>query len=140
MAAIVNLNHSMQQSEYGNVYKSSLTALYDKKKIWNRLNKERLRRQKEKALEAERLSGKKCYTLFGKHYYKLLGDNAEYYIFEKNLKDLHSAQSIHKVYRCSFSGMKSKKVLMKIDKLNNRIMISDDILRIYFKAYKIESI
>lgn len=140
MAASININASLQNTARKNIYKSALNALYAKKKIWNKINEERLLHQKEKVLEQERLTNKKIYALYGKKYYKLLGDNVEYYALEKSMKDFPASQFMIEVYRYSFSGMTKKSVLMKVDKLKNQLMISEDTLRVYFKPFKIESI
>lgn len=140
MAASININASLQNTARKNIYKSALNALYAKKKIWNKINEERLLHQKEKVLEQERLTNKKIYALYGKKYYKLLGDNVEYYASEKSMKDFPASQFMIEVYRYSFSGMTKKSVLMKVDKLKNQLMISEDTLRVYFKPFKIESI
>jgi len=140
MAATININASLQNTARKNIYKSALSALYAKKKIWNKINEERLLRQKEKVLEQERLANKKIYALYGKKFYKLLGDNVEYYALEKSMKDFPASQFMIEVYRYSFSGMKKKSVLMKVDKSKNQLMISEDTLRVYFKPFKIESL
>lgn len=140
MAATININASSQKNARKNIYKSALSALYAKKKLWNKINEERVLHQKEKVLEEERLENKKIYSLYGRNYYKLLGDNVEYYALEKSMKDFPASQFMIEVYRYSFSGMTKKSVLMKVDKLKNQLMISEDTLRVYFKPFKIESI
>lgn len=122
-----------------NIYKSALASLYDKKKIWNKLNEERLLRQKEKELEKKRLHNKKIYTIFGKKYYKLISDYGDYYVLEDALKNPPASQFAIQIHRYSFSGMRAKRGLLKINKLNDSIFLSEDTLRIYFKPCYIEA-
>jgi len=140
MTAALNINPIFQNKVRKNIYKSALASLYEKKKIWNELNEERLLHQKEKKLEKERLENKKLYAIYGKKYYKLVGDNGDYYVLEDALKDLPSSQLIIQVNRYSFSGMRTSRALLKVDKATNKIFLSEDTLRVYFKPYKIESI
>jgi len=140
MTAALNINPSLQNKVRKNIYKSALASLYEKKKIWNALNEERLLRQQEKKLEKERLFNKKIYTIMGKKYYKLTADNNDYYVLEDAMKNIPASQFVIQLYRYSFSGMKTKRALIKIDKIKNRIFISEDTLRVYFKPYQIESI
>ena len=139
MTAALNINPSFQNKRK-NIYKSALVSLYEKKKIWDKLNKERLQRQKEKELEKERLANKKIYAIYGKKYYKLVGDNGDFYVLEDTLKDIPSSQFVIQVNRYSFSGMRTSRALLKIDKVTNKIFLSEDTLRVYFKPYTIESI
>jgi hypothetical protein len=140
MTATLNINQVPQTKVRKNIYKSALASLYEKKKIWNALNEERVLRQKEKELEKERLHHKKLYAIHGKKYYKLVGDNGDYYVLEDALKNLPSSQFIIQVNRYSFSGMRTSRARIKIDKTSNKIFLSEDTLRVYFKPYEIESI
>jgi len=140
MTAALNINPIFQNKVRKNIYKSALASLYEKKKVWNELNEERLLRQKEKELEKERLENKKIYAIYGKKYYKLVGDNGDYYVLEDALKDLPSSQFIIQINRYSFSGMRTSRALLKVDRTTNKIFLSEDTLRVYFKPYKIESI
>ncbi|HFQ62317.1 MAG TPA: hypothetical protein ENK39_08510 [Epsilonproteobacteria bacterium] len=140
MTAALNINPSLQNKVRKNIYKSALASLYEKKKIWNALNEERLLRQREKELEKERLRHKKIYAIYGKKYYKLVGDYGDYYVLEDALKNIPSAQFVIQVNRYSFSGMRKSRAILKIDKSTNKIFLSEDTLRVYFKPYQIESI
>jgi len=108
-----------------------------KREIWDKLNKKRVLSQKKELLETKFLSNKKIYLLFGKEYYKLVGENKHFYIRKEDFSTLLT-QSIIEIYQYYFSGMRSKKVRIKIDAVSNKIFVSEDILRIYFKVYTIE--
>lgn len=108
-----------------------------KREIWDKLNEKRVLFQKKELLETKFLSNKKIYLLFGKEYYKLVGENKHFYIRKEDFNTLLT-QSIIEIYQYYFSGMRSKKVRIKIDTVSNKIFVSEDILRIYFKVYTIE--
>ena len=79
--------------------------------------------------------------MYGKKFYKLLGDNVDFYVLEDALKEIPSTQFKIQLYTYSFAGMKKKdRALIKINQTNNKIFVSEDSLRVYFKPYKIESI
>jgi len=139
MTAVINNNHSNLGKVRKNIYKTALNALYDKKKIWDQLNQDRKIKQEEKALEDERLKDKKLYSIQGKKFYKLIGDNVNFYVREDTLKDIPSTQFQIQLYTYSFAGMKRKDVaLIKINKSNHKIFVSEDRLRVYFKPYTLE--
>ncbi|HHD78719.1 MAG TPA: hypothetical protein ENK98_03655 [Epsilonproteobacteria bacterium] len=140
MTAALNINHTFPNNTRKNIYKSALASLYEKKKIWNKLNEDRLLRQKEKELDKARLHHKKLYAIYGKKYYKLIGEYGDYYVLEDALKNLPSSQFVIQVNRYSFSGMRTSRAVLKIDKSTNKMFLSEDTLRVYFKPYEIESI
>ena len=93
-------------------------------------------KQEEKVLEDERLKNKKLYSIYGKKFYKLLGDNVDSYVLEDSLKEIPSTQFQIQLYTYSFAGMKKKdRALIKINKTNNKIFVSQDRLRVYFKPF-----
>jgi hypothetical protein len=139
MIASLNINQVPQTKVRKNIYKTALASLYEKKKIWNTLNKERALRRKEKELEKERLRHKKLYAIFGKKYYKLIGENGDYYVLEDALKNLPSSQFNIEINRYSFSGMHARRARIKVDKASNKIFLSEDTLHTYFKPYEIEA-
>ncbi len=141
MTASLNISHGHLAKTRKNIYKSALNSLYEKKKIWEALNQDRLQYQKDKELEKERLKNKKIYAIYGKKYFKLVGENVDYYVLEDSLKNIPSSQYAIQLYGYSFSGMKIKeRALIKMDKTTNNILISEDRVRVYFKSYKIESL
>ncbi|PHS32842.1 MAG: hypothetical protein COA92_05710 [Sulfurovum sp.] len=140
MVATLNISPSFEYGTRKNIYKTALTALYDKKKIWNQLNEERRLRQQNKEMEKNRFANKKIYTIDNKKYYKVIGMSNSYYLQVNSLNYLRASQVNIQLCQYTFNGMKSKKGLLKIDKVTNKIFISEDTVRVYFKSCALEAI
>ncbi len=140
MVATLNINHNFEHGTRKNIYKTALTALYDKKKIWNQLNEERRLRQKKKEMGRNRFLNKKIYSIDNKKYYKVIGMSNVYYLQVNSLNYMEASQFIVELCQYTFNGMKSKKGLIKIDKATNKIFISEDTLRVYFKSCALENL
>ena len=138
MIITLNGTHTHETSVRKNIYKTALLSLFDKKKIWDGLNEERLVRQESAEIGKNLLANKKQYILENKKYFKVIGHDREYYIRVDTLNYVSTSQFNVQLCRYTFNGMRSKKGLMKIDKSTNKIYISEDTLRVYFKKYKIE--
>lgn len=141
MGALLNIHPSSHINIEENVYKTAFLSLFEKSKIWNQLNEERLLRQKNKELDKQRLTNKKIYIIDNKKYYKLLGMRNDYYLHENSLKDLSVSKFSIELYRYTFNGLKAQRGLIKLDKTTNKIFISDDSLRVvHFEPYELEAI
>ena len=65
----------------------------------------------------------------------------DYYLQANSLKNLSTSKCVIELYRYSFSGLKTQRGIIKLDKATNEILISDNTLRVvYFESYEIESI
>lgn len=139
MVSILN-NHPSSQINVGrNIYETTLLSFFDKNRIWNKLNEERLLRQK-KEMDRERLSNKKVYTINDKKYYKLIGMRNDYYLKINSLKNLSTSKLVVELYRYAFRGLKVQSGLIKLDKTTNNIVASDDTLRVVcFEPYELEA-
>ena len=135
MTALLHINQLRIRK---NIYKSALLSLYGKKKVWNTLQDERQLRQKVKDIESKRLENKKLYIIMKNRHYKLIGDGGDFYIHEEILKNIPKTKFSITLYKYSFSGIKEKSALIKIDKRTNKIFISVDTLYGYFKPYNLE--
>ena len=125
MTEVVNNNHSNLDKVRKSIYKIALNALHNKEKI----------------LGDKILKDKKLYSIQGKKFYKLIGDNVNFYVHEDALKEIPSTQFQIQLYTYSFAGIKRKDVaLIKINKSDHKIFVSEDRLRVYFKPFIIESI
>jgi len=141
MGVALNIHPSPQVNVERDIYKTVFLSLFEKNKIWNKLNEERLLRQKNKEIEKQRLANKKIYTIEHKKYYKLIGMRNDYYLQEKSLKNLSDSKRSVELYRYTFSGLKAQSGLIKLDKTANKIFISDDTLRVvYFESYELEAL
>ncbi len=110
----------------------------DKCDILNRLNEERLRTQKFNEMEKKRLYNKKIYKFGQKKYYKLVDMEREYYLDLESYQTFSSRPSIITLYYRTFGEMKEKDVLLKIEMYTEKIFISYDAIRVYFKGYSFE--
>ncbi len=140
MGALLNIHPSSHINIEENVYKTAFLSLFEKNKIWNKLNEERLLRQENEERDRQRLSNKKIYTINDKKYYKLIGMRNDYYLQENSLKHFSASKFIVELYRYTFSGLKAQCGLMKQDKTTNKIFVSDDTLRVVcFEPYELEA-
>ena len=110
----------------------------DKDDILNHLNKERLWLQKREEMKKKRLANKKIYKFANKEYYKFVNMEREYYIEKDNCGKFYSRPSIVTLYYRTFGEMKRKDVLLKIEAHSEKIFISYDVIRVYFKPYTFE--
>ncbi len=140
MMITLNGTHTQEIGVRKNIYKTALLSLFDKKKIWSDLNEQRLLRQKEHEMKQNLLFNKKIYAIDNKKYYKIIGLNTSYYIQVESFNTQPSSQYMIQLGTYGFNGMKSKRGLIKIDKVRKKIAISEDTLRVYFKPYEIEDI
>ena len=141
MVATLNIHPSSLVNVERNIYKTLFLPLFEKNKTWNKLYEEKLLRQKNREIDKKRLANKKIYVIDNKKYYKLIGMRNDYYLQANSLKNLSTSKCVIELYRYSFSGLKTQRGLIKLDKATNEILISDDTLRVvYFESYEIESI
>lgn len=118
--------------------KKPLSDADEKKKILDRINEERRIAQKYKELQKQRLKNKKVYTLANKTLYKFLEMDRSYYIQVEDCKMLSSRPQIFSLYYQGFDGLKKKDVLIQVKDYSDKIFISDDLIKIYFKQYALE--
>jgi len=117
---------------------SNLCSLEEKNAILNELNEERLRVQKREEMKKKRLHNKEIYKFGHKEYYKFVNMEREYYLEAKSCGKFSSQPSIVSLYYRTFGEMKSKDVLLKIAAHTEKIFISYDAIRVYFKPYSFE--
>ena len=110
----------------------------DKNDILNQLNEERLRTQKRKEMKRKRIENKEIYKFGNKEYYKFLNMEREYYIEAENCGKFSSRPSIVTLYYRTFGELSKKDVLLKIESYSEKIFISYDAIRVYFKPYSFE--
>ncbi len=141
----------------------------EKKMILKKLNDERLERQHEEEfylksgskydpkrkqdilekLDAKRrkkqnkrykFKNKKIYSLENRDFYKLLGLGRDYYIKVEDCQDYSDYSEVHTIYRRGFDGLQKDYVLVEFRSDSDKIFISEDTLRVYFKPVSIEDI
>lgn len=109
-----------------------------KQKIREKLNEERKFAQKYKELARRRLKDKKVYKIANKVFHKFLDMERSYYIQIDDCKRFSSHPQIFSLYYEGFDGLKEKKVMIQIKDYSEKIFISDDTVKIYFKQFSLE--
>ena len=112
----------------------------EKKHILNELNDKRREEQVYIEIERKRTHNKKIYTFGERSFYKFLGMDREYYIRINALENLTSRPKIITIYFKVFGELKKKDFLMQIRIYSENIFISNDVLKVYFKEYKLERV
>ena len=120
---------------------SNVTKRYskeDKDDILNKLNEERLRTQRRKEIKQKRIENKEIYKFGQKEYYKFVNMEREYYLEKESCGKFSSRPSIVTLYYRTFGEMQRKDVLLKVESYSDKIFISYDAIRVYFKPYSLE--
>lgn len=110
----------------------------DKDDILSKLNDERLRTQKREEMRRKRVENKQLYKFGQKEYYKFVNMERQYYMKKECIEKIGSRPSIVSLYYRTFGEMKKKDVLLKVESYSEKIYISYDAIRVYFKAYSFE--
>ncbi len=110
----------------------------DKKDILKELDDQRLNTQRLDVIKKRRTGKKQKYKFGSKEFYKFINMNREYYIDISDIEKLSSRPVIVPLYYKIFGELKKKDFLIKIEIYSDKIFISDDILRVYFKGYPLE--
>ncbi len=135
------LNDERLQQQKPKDVSLTVTKLYskeDKDDILKKLNEERLRIQKREEMKRKRIENKEIYKFGQKEYYKFVNMEREYYLEKESFKNFSSRPSIVTLYYRTFGEMKRKDVLLKIESYSEKIFISYNAIRVYFKSYSLE--
>ena len=138
MIEISNIDFFSESEEKKNRHTINIFTPLEKKNILNHLNEQRLSWQRNEEIQKKRFENKKIYTIQNKQYYKIIDMNCAYYLDVESCKNISYAQSIVLLYTYTFATMTARKGLAKIDKATERILLSNDALRVYFKPYTLE--
>jgi len=110
----------------------------EKKIVLQKLNEKRLTTQKREEIKKARTYKKQSYRFGSKEYYKFIQMEREYYIEIDELKKLSSRPVIIPLYYRTFEELNKKEVLMKTEIYSEKIFISYNPIRVYFKGYSLE--
>ena len=110
----------------------------EKKLVLQKLNEKRLSKQKREEIKKARTENKQIYKFGHKEFNKFKHMEREYYIEIEDLKKLSSRPVIIPIYYRLFEELKKKEVLMKTEIYSDKIFISNDPIRVYFKGYSLE--
>ena len=111
----------------------------EKNKILNKLNEHRLSTQKREELRKRRIENKEIYTFGIKKFYKFLNMEREYFIEISDCNKFSRRPAIISLYYRTFNELKKKDVLIKTEVYSDKIFISYNAIRVYFKGYSLES-
>jgi len=118
-------------------------AKYDeeeKQNILSKLNEQRLSVQKREEIKKKRIHNKEVYTFGGKKFYKFLQMEREYFIEISDCDIFSRRPAVISLYYRTFDELKRKDVLIKTEVYSEKIFISYDVIRVYFKGYSLEDV
>jgi len=135
---ISNIDFSLPGKEEKKRNRISIFTALEKKNILNDLNEQRLYRQKNEEIRKKQFKNKKIYIIQNKAYYKVCDFMRAYYLEVESCKKISYSQSTLLLYTYTYATMTARKGLAKIDKATKRILISRNVLRVYFKPFTLE--
>lgn len=110
----------------------------EKDEILNKINEERLSKQHREEIKRRRFENKEVYKFGTKEFYKFLQMEREYFIEISDCEKFSRRPAIIPLYYRTFNELKKKDVLIKTEVYSDKIFISYDAIRVYFKAYSLE--
>jgi len=110
----------------------------DKDRILKELNDKRIRDEHNKEMKRIRFLNKEIYKFGNKTFFKLKDMEREYFLEVKTCKNFTSRPCIVPLYYRTFGEMKKRDVLLKIELHSDKIFISKDAIRVYFKPFALE--
>ena len=127
-----------QKAEEGLDGKQKSYSEDEKNKILTKLNEKRLSTQKREEIQKSRIYKKQIYKFEGKEFYKFVNMEREYYIKVADCKNFSNRPIIVTLYYRTFESLQKKDVLLKTEIHSEKIFISYDVIRVYFKGYSLE--
>ena len=111
----------------------------EKRGIPEKLERERQEMQERKEFQKSRFGDKKVYILENREFYKILGMGREYYIKVEDCKNISpSSPEILTLFHRGFDGLRKLDMLIQFKDYSEKIFISEDVLRVYFKQAFLE--
>ncbi len=112
----------------------------EKKRILEQLNEQR--RQEQKARESLRryLSDKKVYRYRGSEYYKVKDYKSAFYIKSSIIRSLDATVQEVELERTGYTSNRTQRGFIKWDSMQEKILLSESKVRIYYKPFEIECV
>ena len=110
----------------------------EKHRTLQEMNEKRIRDEHHKEMKRIRFLNKETYTFGNRIYYKLKDMEREYFLDVETCENFTSRPSIVPLYYRTFGEMKKRDVLLKIEPHSDKIFISKDAIRVYFKPFALE--
>ena len=111
----------------------------EKMDILKDLNDQRLDNQVYEEIKKRRTYKKKIYKQDIREFYKIINMDRGYLVKVDDLKALSGRPLILPLYYKMFGELKKKEFLMKTEIYSDKVFVSDDVLRVYFKGYSLEN-
>ncbi|GEM_PF-908330 len=109
-----------------------------KKQILAKIDEERKEAQKAKEMARKRFYQKNIYTINGREYYRFEGLERIYYILTDDAKKITPTPNEFTIYYQGFEGFRPKKVFIYIKEYADKLFVSEDTQKTYFKEYALE--
>jgi len=106
--------------------------------IMDSLNEERLSIRKRQEIDEIRINKKQIYKFEGKTFYKFTNMKRDFFILITDCKKFSSRPSIFTLYYRSLDALQKQDMLIKTEIYSDKIFISYDVIRVYFKGYTLE--
>jgi hypothetical protein len=106
----------------------------DKSKILQKLNRERKEQELFEKMAKQRVENKKIYSFHNKLFYKIKNLERDYYLKCEDYRKLTSRPKIMTIYHEFLGELKKKDVLIQIRRYSDKIFISDDLIKVYYKS------
>jgi len=111
----------------------------EKAKILSKLNEERISTQNRLKIKKRRIENKEVYKFGVKEFYKFLHMEREYFIEISDCEKFSRRPAIISLYYRTFDELKKKDFLIKTEIYSDKIFISYDAIRVYFRGYSLEN-
>ena len=111
----------------------------EKMDILKELNDQRLENQIFDEIKKRRTYKKKIYKQDVREFYKIVNMDRGYLIKVKDLKELSGRPVILPLYYKMFGELKKREFLIKTEIYSDKVFVSNDVLRVYFKGYNLEN-
>jgi len=127
------LNKERKEREENKKKQASLKKL-DKQKIFDSLNRQRRDEQLFEQMDKQRIANKKIYTIHNKKFYKIKNLERDYFFKVDDYEKLSSRPRIITIYHDFLGELKKKDVLIQIRRYSDKIFVSDDLIKVYYKT------
>jgi predicted PilT family ATPase len=111
----------------------------EKRKILTSLNQERKNIEISEDVKVRRVANKKIYTINNTQYYKLENLERGYLMRVDDYPKLTNRPKIITLYYDFLGELKKKDFLIQIRSYSDKIFVSNDLLKVYFKACSFEN-
>jgi len=128
-----------QRKERENSTNISSFSTQSKEKILDSLNRQRRDEYLFKHMSEKRISNKKVYIIHNKKFYKIKNLERDYLFKIDDYDKLSSRPKVISIFYDFLGELKKKDVLIQIRRYSDKIFISDDLIKVYYKTCHFEN-